>query len=378
MPKVKLIFIAALITILLPITGCPARHDLDDSIKAIIAPYRFSLAGWEFRTILGDLRPRPSPTTPDASATAREYFALAPTEARKAELTGQVEGIISRQIKEVLTEQGINNPFDKYIGLKIHFPPVYFKLQEPPKALVISPRGRIEEIASFLLRQDITTKEEEEIEARVDKLGVSSLVVTLGGVGAYPSLVADTTDLKSALDTIAHEWVHHYLTFRPLGFLYLLDTAGISPNYEVATIDETVADIAGQEISALVYQKYYPTPPGGEEPPASHKDDFFNSRMREIRRNVDAYLLEGQINEAEKYMEAQRQSLAAEGYYIRKLNQAYFAFYGTYADSPTSISPIGAELKELRAESASLKEFLTTVATITSEGALKAALNHNL
>jgi len=65
-------------------------------------------------------------------------------------------------------------------------------------------------------------------------------------------------------------------------------------------------------------------------------------------------------------MEQKRQYLASKGYYIRKLNQAYFAFYGTYADRPTSISPIGIELKELRSQSASLKDFLETVAAMTS------------
>jgi len=65
-------------------------------------------------------------------------------------------------------------------------------------------------------------------------------------------------------------------------------------------------------------------------------------------------------------MEQKRQYLASKGYYIRKLNQAYFAFHGTYADSPTSISPIGPELKELRSRSASLKDFLNTVSGMTN------------
>jgi len=65
-------------------------------------------------------------------------------------------------------------------------------------------------------------------------------------------------------------------------------------------------------------------------------------------------------------MEEKRQYLASMGYYIRKLNQAYFAFHGTYGDSPASISPIGAELKQLREQSASLKAFLDTAAAMTS------------
>ncbi|MEE9176223.1 MAG: hypothetical protein V3U19_08640, partial [Thermodesulfobacteriota bacterium] len=75
---------------------------------------------------------------------------------------------------------------------------------------------------------------------------------------------------------------------------------------------------------------------------------------------------EGKVEEAEGFMEQRRQFLASKGRYIRKLNQAYFAFYGTYADSPTSIDPIGEELKELRSRSASLKDFLDRVAAMTS------------
>jgi len=51
--------------------------------------------------------------------------------------------------------------------------------------------------------------------------------------------------------------------------------------------------------------------------------------MRSIRLAVDDYLRGAKSKPAEQYMEQQRQALAAQGYYIRKLNQAYFAFYGT-------------------------------------------------
>ncbi len=77
-------------------------------------------------------------------------------------------------------------------------------------------------------------------------------------------------------------------------------------------------------------------------------------------------------------MDAQRQYLADNGYYIRKLNQAYFAFYGTYGDSPTSASPIGRELDTLRGQSASLKDFLDKVASMTSVANLDNARSLNL
>ena len=56
--------------------------------------------------------------------------------------------------------------------------------------------------------------------------------------------------------------------------------------------------------------------------------------MHETRVNVDEMLADGQVAEAENYMEARRQFFWENGYHIRKLNQAYFAFHGAYADQP--------------------------------------------
>jgi hypothetical protein len=77
-------------------------------------------------------------------------------------------------------------------------------------------------------------------------------------------------------------------------------------------------------------------------------------------------LTRGDVEEAEEYMEERRRFLVSQGYYIRKLNQAYFAFYGAYATSPTSVDPIGGALQRLRRESASLKQFVDLVAGMAS------------
>ena len=65
-------------------------------------------------------------------------------------------------------------------------------------------------------------------------------------------------------------------------------------------------------------------------------------------------------------MNEQRDYLQTQGYYIRKLNQAYFAFYGTYADTPAYTDPIGTAIQNIRDQSSSLKDFLNTVANVTS------------
>jgi hypothetical protein len=68
-------------------------------------------------------------------------------------------------------------------------------------------------------------------------------------------------------------------------------------------------------------------------------------------------------------MEQQRQLFVAQGYAIRKLNQAYFAFYGGYAAEPggaAGLDPIGPLLRRLREASPSLSAFLHDVGGITS------------
>ena len=47
-------------------------------------------------------------------------------------------------------------------------------------------------------------------------------------------------------------------------------------------------------------------------------------------------------------METRRIQLLDRGYSIRKINQAYFAFHGTYGESPSSASPIARYIWDLR------------------------------
>jgi len=80
-------------------------------------------------------------------------------------------------------------------------------------------------------------------------------------------------------------------------------------------------------------------------------------------------LAQGMIDEAEAYMELRRQMFVDQGYIIRKLNQAYFAFYGAYADSPVSAAgddPVGEAVRQLRADSPSLATFLRAMGAMNS------------
>jgi len=84
---------------------------------------------------------------------------------------------------------------------------------------------------------------------------------------------------------------------------------------------------------------------------------------------VDEMLADGDITGAEAYMEERRQLFWENGYRLRKLNQAYFSFYGSYADQPGGAAgedPVGEAVRQLFAESPSLANFLKRIAWMTS------------
>jgi len=393
--KLKLIII--LLVICLLGGGC-AISEFDKNLNDIVKPYRFNFVKWEFRAFAYETRQwltgedLESPTETvldyfelvgrinvlewqidfdDTGDTAVLEAELEKLEEQRLALVSSVEQIIAAQIEDILNEQGIFNPWDGGIGLELTFPPVNFIMSKLPYLLVISPRDRIESMREIALRGNLTLEEIEDIEAKADALGVSSLVVTLGGAGAlYPTLVLDDASLHFTIEAAAEEWLHQYLALKPLGFRYVLDLTGIYRDYEIATMNETLAGIVSAEIGALVLAKYYPEYAESPPPPTDGGFDF-NKEMREIRLAVDEYLAEGEIELAEEFMEEKRQYLLSMGYYIRRLNQAYFAFHGAYADEPTSVSPIGFELKKLRGQIDSLKDFLNTVADMTSRQELQ-------
>jgi hypothetical protein len=81
-------------------------------------------------------------------------------------------------------------------------------------------------------------------------------------------------------------------------------------------------------------------------------------------------LEQGKIEQAESYMEARREYFWENGYLLRKINQAYFAFYGSYNDTPgggaAGDDPIGPAVQNLRSQSSSLKAFIDKMKRLTS------------
>ncbi len=320
----------------------------------------------------------------DASLDDREAAAaplaarLAKTRADLQHLQPAAEAVLQEQVAVVLADLGLG------VGGAV-FPPVSFQFSRLPDALIVSPRTAIRQDANIQLAPGMPLEEHIALERRVEQaLDMSALVVPVGGIGTYPTMVQETTSLDWVLETVVHEWVHNYLSLRPLGLSY-----DVSP--ELRTMNETVASLLGTEIGGQVLRRYYPelAPPPAPSPQASvappepaqvsEPPPFdFRAEMHTTRVHVDALLAAGAVDEAEAYMEARRQVFYDQGYhFLRKLNQAYFAFYGAYADEPGGAAgedPVGGAVRALRARSDSALTFLRRMAWMGDYADLTRAL----
>ena len=328
---------------------------------------------------LNNIYADPEIEDPEA-ASAELRLELAALTKQRDQLAPLAEAILQNQLTAVATDFGLT------LGGQ-SLPPVLYHVTPLPLALIVSPRETIRQDVNISLIPDLTVAERATLETQVDDgLDVSSLAVNVGGIGMYPTMVMQTNNINWLAEVVAHEWIHNVLTLRPLGASYMR-----SP--ELRTINETVANMAGKEIGAALIERYYselaPPPPVEQadenetpvpppEPPASD----FHAEMGDTRRAVDEMLTAGEIEEAEAYMEARRQFFWENGYRIRKLNQAYFAFHGAYADTPGGSSgaqedPIGEAVRSLRAQSPSLAAFINRISWMWTFEQLQRAVNEN-
>lgn len=304
-----------------------------------------------------------------------------------------VESILENQVRGELIEAGLS--LRGFV-----WPPVQFTFVEPPLNLTVSRRERITRVHSRVLQtpfDPVTLGESERaIEART---GLSAHISRIGGMAVYPAMVVEQASLQWILSAIAHEWVHHYLFLYPLGLRY-------GSADDLTTINETVAEIIGDEIGDSLARRYYAetAPPASEtveaadawlrqtfdlRPQSMHAEQQrwerpgrplqfeFQREMRQTRLHVDTLLEVGLVETAETYMEARRRYFVAQGIPIRVLNQAYFAFHGSYATGGAASSPIGPQLQQLRRQSDDLASFLDTVRWFTSWSDLQEALDHS-
>ena len=379
-------------------------------IATATAPYRFSMPAWELDHIpdkwIWRLMKTPTALARDPGrqqrvADVHEFFAVSRSvramEHQMLELRARAPGApedaggiasLKERLDRLVTRRdhlrpAVEETLESTIATTLEslgfrawtgpFPPVDTVLSSSPTILVTSPRDRVERQDTVTMRTGLTNAERDRIEAQVeDQTDLSAVVLDTGGIALYPSIAIPHAGLDFALEVAAHEWVHHWLWFRPLGRRYF-------KGGDVTMMNETVANIAGREIGELTrnrLDRYAPDLPGTHagDPPSTARDPSdgrppfdFQEEMRATRIRVDEMLAAGHVEQAESYMEERRNEFVAHGYRLRRLNQAYFAFHGTYADTGAAgVSVVGQQIEELRRRSPTLADFLRTAAEFTT------------
>ncbi len=271
------------------------------------------------------------------------------------------------------TQLKTENALEEIISSAIHeldisifpnmiFPPVLISIEPPPSLLILSPRDEIKLEKTILLKSDNSIPQRYKIENTIESLeNKSALISDIGGLSTFPATVK-VRSLESTLSTTAHEWFHNYMIFKPLGRSYF-------SNDKLRTINETAANIFGDEIAKYILDieknDHLENPKSSE--PCKKPDFCFGLEMNETRTTVEEYLDQGDLSKAEKYMEDRQKLFLDKGYIIRKLNQAYFAFHGIYADSPSSKSTVFEELTNIRNQSKSLADFIKKIENLSNE-----------
>ena len=411
----RLIKITTLAVLMVGFVGLRSDSLLLNPAQQVALPYSFSLVRWEASNLLSkwvhrltSILPWTGPDGSSRRSLVRQYFRLgeeiravrsdlekatavtghasgspspglqaelAQLNASRSTLRDDVEEVLEATISSVLGREGIAS------WGKIVFPPVDVRLGEPPKLLVTSPRDRILRLHEALLNPSVNADESETMErALMDEWDLSGLVIEIGGLATIPASIASDRGLRETLALAAHEWVHQYLAAH---LRSLIRNSNASP--EMQTLHETFSDVAGGEIGEIAYRLL-----GSDDVPRRNgraqeaakantsrdEDKFsFDVEMRVTRLRVDELLASGAVEEAEAYMEERRQMFVGHGHYIRKINQAYFALKGTYAESAESTSPIAGELHEFRSLSPDLRTFMSTVSDMASYRAFLVALS---
>lgn len=371
-------------------------------VQRVALPYRFSITRWEVENLpdkwlhkLATLLPGIGKSEAQKLDDLRRYFHLRPdflaandalkrsTARPNANETASLQAELDRiSAERAALRDGVEETIESGISTAIRemqlaswrtfvFPPVDIRLAGPPTILLTSPRDRIERRHQALLEPDISLEDRERLEdTLMAQYDVAAVSFQIGGLAAYPASVIDTLSLADTFRVGTHEWVHHYMVFHPLG-----QKMFTSP--EMISLNETFADIVGRELGdrareLLLGAAGLPPRPAASPPSAArHLDEpdkpfDFNAEMRKTRLRVDELLRHGRIDDAEAYMEDRRLLFVENGFPIRKLNQAYFAFHGTYAENPASSSPVAGQLSRFRSMVPDLRTFIVEMADIAS------------
>jgi len=269
-----------------------------------------------------------------------------------------VERIYEQTINEALVDLGVIDQIGPF-----NWPPVDFAFEKGALLLVMSPKNKIERLDDVLLKPNIELLSQIQIENAVESSdpNLSALIIRIGGLATYPSQVSPYLSPLNTLEMIAHEWAHHWLFFRPLGKKWWAGG-------DIRTINETVAGIVGSEVSAQANSKLEIKSVTSSQTQPSKIDFDFRGFMLDTRLKLEDLLDKGLVKESEDWLEKRRTKLLDHGIEIRKLNTAYFAFYGSYAADPRSgeKSPLLEQIEKVRSNSSDLANFLEVISQVTT------------
>tara|TARA_B100000902_G_C27247373_1_gene883345 strand:+ start:512 stop:1489 length:978 start_codon:yes stop_codon:yes gene_type:complete len=310
-------------------------------IDKIISGQKFNILTWELKKL--------------PKKTIDIFVSSELTELEVKEIL-QKENISNKNELELFFQEEVTELIKEELGKEFLFPPLAVSLEKPPKVLIVSPRDRISQKIAILINNDISMKEIELIENTIDSLNLSSIILDTGGFAAYPSIVNIKKDYNFLISTISHEWLHHYLFFFPLGRSYF-------KGGDMIFINETLADLFAIQIT------------NNKKTEESISDKFFKPFMKETREKVDKLLINNEVEMAEKYMNQRVLELNEKGYKVRKINQAYFAFYGNYGTSPSSTHNYHKKLSDLLITYDSFAEFLNEIKMIDDVNKFESLIN---
>ena len=334
---------------------------LGDLLSEATETHRFSLVSYELTHLpnrwLTNIALWLDPPELDEAATFERWFGEGDESERKA-----AELLLERRIAQSVSELELDTALPLFGRVRLVWPPVDVDLTERLHVLVAARRDEVRLVRTVLLTADVQRDDYEQIESIVEAdERWSAWVGRVGGVALYPASVVSSRNFLGTLQVMAHEWTHHYLSFYPLGLAY-------GRGSDMRTINETVADIVGDELGSVAAESsaFVPTENVEATDRWSEIRAATDPILRQLRIDVDALLAEGQVEEAERLMESVRLQLIDMGRPFRRINQAFLAFRGSYGASPSSPSPWGRRLIEYRADQEDLATFLEAIREVGS------------
>ncbi len=336
-----------------------SSSDLEDMVSEATEGHRFEFLQFELthlpNRLLAEVARWFDEPERDEAEVIERWFSTRDEADRKP-----VERLLERQLSDAASRLSLHSSLPLFSDVEVLWPPIDVDIGEPLRVLAVSPRDEVRLVRSILLTSDLEPEEYGRLEAMVESSGEwSAWVTSIGGVALYPAPVVSSRNYLRTLQIMAHEWTHHYLGFYPLGLSY-------GRGSDMRTINETVADIVGDELGAAAAAAAGEQATASLDPERSALLARTDPLLRQLRLDVDEMLSQGRVADAEQRMEAVRLQLIDMGRPFRKINQAFLAFRGGYGASGSSASEWGARLFALRDASASLAHFLEQVREINS------------